>query len=209
MSTYYEYITAFWPHWWPVVIAGTYLGFDEIVCAWFPRMRRHLDKVPERWRRRFSVAALFLALFYAGFQAWQEEHTAKIAFGTQRDEARGELKSGSLVEQVKANNQLRSEINELREKLRQVSIGNRDENKLYVKGIEVATIGKGQLEPTTGVFNMQFITANRMINFPQEVEFRNFRFVCESGTPTGAVSMGAFLQQTYINVTCRFIGHLN
>ena len=93
MAVMYEYLWVFWRHWWPVFATGAFFGLDEALRAWWPRMTAYLDKVPGWWRRRIAVSAMLLAVFYAGFAAWTEEHTKIAAIIQERDEARGQVRA--------------------------------------------------------------------------------------------------------------------
>jgi hypothetical protein len=76
MSDFFLYVfSAFWPKWWPVVTVGSLLGIDAFVSAFWPWGKRQLDRIPHNNRVRIEVILLFVSIFYAGFAAWDEEHT--------------------------------------------------------------------------------------------------------------------------------------
>ena len=72
------YLSAFWPHWWPLVSAGGLLGTDVFVRAHWQWGKRQLDRIPEPARRKIEITTFILALFYAGFATWLEEHEASV-----------------------------------------------------------------------------------------------------------------------------------
>jgi hypothetical protein len=90
---YLYFVQVFFPAWWPCITAGVYLGFDEIARAWFPRVTAHLDRVPGWLRRTVATLVLLATVFYAGFTAWDEEHSNLEQVTQQRDEARGQVKA--------------------------------------------------------------------------------------------------------------------
>jgi hypothetical protein len=69
------YASAFWPRWWALVGAGAFYGLDAFLAAWCPPAKRRLDAIPEVARRRIEFGLVGFAILYAGFAAWEEEHT--------------------------------------------------------------------------------------------------------------------------------------
>jgi hypothetical protein len=69
------YVSAFWPRWWALAGAGAFYGLDAVLAVWWPPAKRRLDTIPEVARRRIELGLVVFAILYAGFVAWEEEHT--------------------------------------------------------------------------------------------------------------------------------------
>jgi hypothetical protein len=79
MGNIYLYATAFFGHWWPLVSAGSLLGFQEFVERyWAWGNQRYQKVIPAEKRGRIKVAALLLACLYSGYLAWSDEHTSLL-----------------------------------------------------------------------------------------------------------------------------------
>jgi hypothetical protein len=78
MSEFYLYIVTFWPKWIAVVSAFALFGIEPIVKAYWPWGSRQLDRLSPDSRRRIEMCILVLAVFYAGFSSWSEEHQERV-----------------------------------------------------------------------------------------------------------------------------------
>jgi hypothetical protein len=54
--------------------AGAFYGLDAVLAAWWPWAKEKLDAVPKPIRRRIEAGLIMLAILYAGFEAWSDEH---------------------------------------------------------------------------------------------------------------------------------------
>jgi hypothetical protein len=77
MGNFFAYLAAFLPYWWPLVTAGGLLGIDALIRGRWAWGTKQLNRIPARTRRHLEFTALLLAVFYAGFAAWQDEHAAR------------------------------------------------------------------------------------------------------------------------------------
>jgi hypothetical protein len=90
-SLLYQYaFEAFWPKWWPVVSAFALFGLEPVVKAYWPWGARQLDRLSAQTRRRIEIFILVVAVFYAGFSSWLEEHEALNKVTVDLSSARGE-----------------------------------------------------------------------------------------------------------------------
>jgi len=64
--------------WWGVVSAFALFGLEPLLKAFWPTAHRQLERLSSQTRTRIEVAIAIVALFYAGFSAWLEEHEEKI-----------------------------------------------------------------------------------------------------------------------------------
>src|SRR5260370_37322480 len=84
MGDFGDYLAAVGPLWWGIVSAGGLFGFDEFAQRVLPHTKRWLDRqiAPER-RRKIEYGLIVVAVFFAGFYAWQGEHREKLKADTQ------------------------------------------------------------------------------------------------------------------------------
>jgi hypothetical protein len=68
-----------------LVTAGSLFGLDAIATSYSPSAKRVLDRIPKSLRQKLELAALILAVFYAGFATWElelqtknDEHAARM-----------------------------------------------------------------------------------------------------------------------------------
>ncbi|HZV04946.1 MAG TPA: hypothetical protein VE999_07680 [Gemmataceae bacterium] len=76
LSEFYSYLFALSHHWVALMSAGPFL-VDRMITWFWPSGRRWLDSWPGR--RPFLFGVLLIGVFIAGFQAWKEEYSAKLA----------------------------------------------------------------------------------------------------------------------------------
>lgn len=81
--------------------AGGLFGLDAILQAYWPTAKQKLDAIPLEWRRRGEISLIVIAVFYAGFAAWKDEHTALQATIKERNDLRIQLSARSSSEQQK------------------------------------------------------------------------------------------------------------
>lgn len=75
------YLSIFLPHWWPILSAGGLLGIDAVCQRHWAWGKRQLDRIPAPRRQQLEFGILFLAVFYAGYAAWSDEHASRLAEG--------------------------------------------------------------------------------------------------------------------------------
>jgi hypothetical protein len=89
MADFYFYLQVFVPSLWAIVSAGALLGVDEVARRYLPPAKRWLDAVPEPVRRLIELMLLCAAIFYAGFSAWDDEHSKRVQIEVELNQSRG------------------------------------------------------------------------------------------------------------------------
>src|SRR5207302_9155066 len=99
-------------NWLLYMTAGPFVA-DELFKKWSPKWRNTVARrVRAKTRKRIEITILIFGMFWAGFAAFKQEHTAKKkAEQSLRDANRAPIK----IEMVDADS--RKEIGELRAKL--------------------------------------------------------------------------------------------
>ena len=91
MGLLYEYVAAFFWHWWPLVTAGSLLGISEYVERYWQWGSTQLKRIPVDKRRQAKAGALLIACLYAGFLAWGDEHAALFSANEKLNQATNDL----------------------------------------------------------------------------------------------------------------------
>lgn len=74
----YEYLSAVFAYWW-ILVSGGVLAVEQAIESFWEDSSRWLDQyISQEKRRRVRLVISFLLIFYAGFLAWRDEHTARI-----------------------------------------------------------------------------------------------------------------------------------
>jgi hypothetical protein len=75
LSLFFEYMHALFGYWLALMSAGPFL-IDRMITWFCSRGRKWLEQWPHR-QKALSII-MGIGVFFAGFQAWKEEHAAKI-----------------------------------------------------------------------------------------------------------------------------------
>jgi hypothetical protein len=86
----YLFVVAFWPKWVAVVSAFALFAVEPMAKAYWPWLAKQLGKLSEKTKTRLEVGIVIIAVFYAGFSSWSDEHTAKVKAEGDRATAIGE-----------------------------------------------------------------------------------------------------------------------
>ena len=73
ISIWRLYLEALWPHLWGPLLGPFLFGFPEVIARFSERFRKWMDKVPQETRWIMETLTLSVAIFYAGFGAWDDE----------------------------------------------------------------------------------------------------------------------------------------
>lgn len=212
MDDVHLYLKAIWPLWWPAVSVGSLWGIDEILQRWVPKAKNVLDRFPERHRRRVELAALFLAIFYAGFSVWDDEHRHMVSVTSERDVARGQLaelsnRSAPVSEEtLKLIDQLKSDLRTTQVALDTLRRAARLDNHLYQNGKDVAAVAELSVDQAGDTLQVGMLTSQQPFDFRVETEMQKVRMLCDAKSPTTSAAMGANLNLTYYRVTCHYLG---
>jgi hypothetical protein len=74
MSALGLYLAAFLPKWWALVSGPALYGLDRFTATYWPWAKNQLDRIPRNVRRFIEISLFIVAIFYAGFSAWNDEH---------------------------------------------------------------------------------------------------------------------------------------
>jgi hypothetical protein len=79
MSALGLYLWAFLPKWWALVSGAALLGVERFADRYSPSLKKQLDRIPPHVRRFLEISLFLLAIFYAGFSAWNDERSTSMA----------------------------------------------------------------------------------------------------------------------------------
>jgi hypothetical protein len=154
MSLLFEYLLSLFSHWLPLMSAGPFL-IDRLATWTIPRWRRRFDEWPHRQRVLFSI--LLLGVFFAGFEAWKEEHDARL-----QAEKRLTVPSAPAAPA-------------------------REPDSLYQLGREVGSVGSAEIDLGNSSVLFHGVRSAGKLDASREVEFRDYVLTCAGlpATPPG------------------------
>lgn len=189
MSEAREYLSHFLSFWLPLVISGAFFGLDEALKRWFPETaEKMLGKIAPDVRRRIEIALLFLATFYAGFQAWDEEHLKYIDEHDKRIKAEALIPTGSLPPQISYM---------------------RNPNALYQYGEIFGEVQGAYTSLSSGTIEFKVVWINRYANPEQEIEYQDWRLSCPSLPKDSPNAVRGGVSGLIAGLTCSIKGKRN
>ena len=78
LSIWISYLEALLPHLVPLLGSSLLFGVPEMIARFSQRFRQRLDKVSQSTRWVLEIMTLSIAIFYAGFNAWNDERITLI-----------------------------------------------------------------------------------------------------------------------------------
>jgi hypothetical protein len=78
MATLFEYLSTFWPKWLAVVSAFALFAIEPLARAYWPWLAKQIRRLDDTTRRGIEIVILVIAIFWAGYSAWLEEHEMRL-----------------------------------------------------------------------------------------------------------------------------------
>ena len=159
--------------------AGPFLA-DRLITWFWPWGRRQLDALPRR--RQFFLWLIVIGVFWAGFSAWQEEHTAREAVEKKLQQA--------IVQSSKHSPA-------------------RDPDGFYQLGQEVAKIYYSRTDAGNGIVTFQIIQSWGTLDPNKDVEYRDLVLRCQGlpEPPARNRFVGTVNSVSRGNFSCEIVGN--
>lgn len=188
MSDAYLFLQTILPKVWGIIGAGVLLGLDEVAARYSPAAKRFLNRMPEEMRRVLEVSLLCGAIFYAGFTAWQEEHTQRLKLETELTEARAELhRTPPSAEKPSVSSSSRERMP--------------NGDLLYQNGKAIGSVGRFLYEPTSHTVTFGSTSMTATIDFSKRILFRDGILHCAAKNPR-ELSFSDYRSLTYSDLRC-------
>jgi hypothetical protein len=200
MGGFFLYISALGPKVWGIVSAGALLGLDPFIRAQWPWGAKQLDRIPPRVRRGLELALLAIAIFYAGFSAWHDDHEALTKATTELNAVKGERDS------VKADRDEARRLLAAKENPAP-ALPARNPDGIYQLNKLVGIVLSPQVDISHGV--VYFMRINDAVEFNDAREFEYRDLLLRLAEPKPAEASGQMAGRPFralINVTAEIVG---
>lgn len=185
--------------------AGSLLGIEEFCERYWGWAKEKIEKVPGSWRSRLKVGALVVAVFWSGYLAWSDEHSALVAAKADADRLQGQLQNIPTTQQ-KTIDDLKAELDKTNRELQHFREASRLPNHVYDGDQDVAIVADLSYDKATGTLVFGLLTSQTPVDFSKELRFQWARIFCDNKKPYGGAAMGAAMNLEYKQVTCHVLG---